>query len=163
MKCLTTSCSALSVLALATGCGGTNPPPAHAQVAHVNWREAGDPHNLLGGPIVYRVQTIRVAPSGWRVTASVVNRTKEPLRIVYAHEPAGHNAFGIRVGEGAAHALHFKPAVPILLRPGEGWSGEFSGPERLPSGTLVHVQFAQFGTLHGDRFTWVTDHAYRVR
>ena len=143
--------------------GGSNPPPARAQVAHVDWREAGDPHNLLGGPIVYRVRTIRVAPSGWTVTASVVNRTKEPLRIVYAHEQTGQNAFGIRVGEGAAHALHFQPKVPVLLRPGEGWSGWFSGPERLPSGTLVHVQFGQFGTLHGDRFTWVTDHAYRVR
>jgi hypothetical protein len=129
----------------------------------VDWREAGDPYNLLGGPIVYRVRTIRIAPSGWSVTASVVNRTKEPLRIVYAHEPAGYNDFGIRVGEAPAQALHSSPPVPILLRPGERWSGTLSGPEGLARGTLVRVQFGQFGTLHGDRFTWVTDHAYRVR
>ena len=163
MKCLTTSCWALSALALAAGCGSSTTPPAHAQVAQVKWREAGDPHNLLGGPIVFGVRSIRIAPSGWSVTASVANRTKEPLRIVYAHEPAGHNAFGIRVGDVPAQARDFHPTVPILLRPGEEWQGTFSGPEGLATGTLVRVQFGQFGTLHGDRFTWVTDHAYRVR
>ena len=139
------------------------PPPAHAQVAHVHWREAGDPYNLLGGPVVYRVRTLRFGPHGWSVSGSVLNRTKQPLRIVYAHEPAGHNAFGIRVGEAPGLAVRFRPPVPTLLRPGEGWTGTFSGPDGLAAGTLVRVQFGQFGTLHADRYTWVTDHAYRVR
>ena len=41
--------------------------------------------------------------------------------------------------------------------------GHVLRPEGLAAGTLVRVQFGQFGTLHGDRYTWVTDHAYRVR
>ena len=163
MKCLTTSYWALSAVALAAGCGSSSTPPAEAQVTHVNWREAGNPHNLLGGPIVFGVRSIRIVPTGWSVSASVVNRTKEPLRIVYAHEPAGHNAFGIRVGDVMVQARDSHPPVPILLRPGQQWRGTLSGPEGLATGTLVRVQFGQFGTLHGDRFTWVTDHAYRVR
>jgi hypothetical protein len=122
---------------------------------------------LLGGPIVYRVKTIRIAPGGWSVRALVANRTKVPLRIVYAHEPAGHNAFGIVLGEDGfgpvATATRFDPKVPILLQPGERWSGTFSGPDAVAAGALVHVQFGQFGTPHADRFAWVTDHAYRVR
>jgi hypothetical protein len=101
------------------------------------------------------------------VSGSVVNRTKQPLRVVYMHEPPGRNGFGIVVGRPdiapVATATRFDPPVPILLRPGEGWSGTFSGPDRLARGVLVHVQFGQFGTVHADRFTWVTDHAYRVR
>ena len=163
MKCLTKNCWAASALALLAGCGSHSQPATRAQVAHLNWKEAGDPYNLLGGPIVFRVRTIRVGPHGWSVRAAVINRTKQPLRIVYGHESPGHNAFGIRVGEAAATAQHFRPRAPILLRPGEGWNGTFSGPDGLAPGTLVHVQFGQFGTLHADRFTWVTDHAYRVR
>jgi hypothetical protein len=161
----TKSCWAVSAVLLLAGCGGGGKAVelAGPQVAHLNWREAGDPHNLLGGPIVYRVRSLRIGPRGWTVAAAVVNDTKEPLRIVYGHEPAGHNDFGIRVGEAPGRAEEFRPAVPILLRPGEGWSGTFSAPDRLARGTLVRVQFGQFGTLHGDRWTWVTDHAYRVR
>jgi hypothetical protein len=131
----------------------------------VNWREAGDPHNLLGGPIVFRVRTIRIGPKGWSVDAAVANRTKQPLRLAYNHEAPGRNAFGITVGtEGPpATATSFRPRVPVLLPAGASWSGTFSGPDLLAPGVLVHVQFGQFGTLHADRFTWVTDHAYRVR
>jgi len=129
----------------------------------VNWRGAGDPHNLLGGDVIFRVRTIRIAPSGWSVSGAVVNRTKEPLQIVYGHESAGHNGFGIRIDEAAAHALRSRPEIPNLLRPGEGWTGTFAGPDGLARGTLVHVQFGQFATSQGYRFTWVTDRAYRVR
>jgi len=136
-------------------------------VAHLNWTEAGDPHNLLGGPIVFRVRTLRIGPKGWTVDGAVTNRTKQPLGIVYGHEAPGHNAFGIVLGRSGtgpvATATRFHPPVPILLRPGERWSGTFSGPDPIARGALVHVQFGQFGTLHADRFSWVTDHAYRVR
>ena len=162
MTCLTKSCWAASALVLLAGCGATAEPPPREQVADLNWTESGDPHNLLGGPIVFRVRTLRIGPHGWSVSAEVVNRTKEPLRIVYGHEP-GHNDFGIRIGDAPGRALRFRPPVPFLLRPGERWSGTFSGPDALARGELVHVQFGQFGTLHADRFTWVTDHAYRVR
>ena len=129
----------------------------------MNWREAGDPHKLLGGRTVFRVQTLRIGRDGWSVDAAVFNRTKEPLRIVYAHEPTGHNDFGIRAGDVPARARSFHPRVPILLEPGQGWSGTFSGRDGLVPGMVVRVQFGQFGTAHGDRFVWVTDHAYRVR
>jgi hypothetical protein len=164
MKCLTKSCWALSALVLLIGCGAPKaPPPAREQVAHLNWLEADDPYNLLGGPIVYRVRTLRIGPKGWSVSAAVLNHTKQPLRIVYDHQPPGSNAFGIRVGDAPARALRFRPPVPILLLAGERWSGTFSGPDALARETLVRVQFGQFGTLHADRFVWVTDHAYRVR
>jgi hypothetical protein len=164
VTCRTTSCWTLSGVAVLAGCGsGVTPPLAREQVAHVNWREVGDPHNLLGGPLVVRVRTIRIGPRGWSVSGSVVNRTNEPLRIAYAHEPAGHNYFGIRIGEAAGPALGFQPPVPILLRPGEGWSGTFSGPDALARGVLVRVQFGQFATINGARYVFVTDHAYRVR
>ena len=71
-----------------------------------------------------------------------------------------------RSGSGSAKprpGSGFRPPVPTLLRPGEGWTGTFSGPDGLAAGTLVRVQFGQFATLHADRYTWVTDHAYRVR
>ena len=87
------------------------------------------------------------------------------MRLVYSHEAPGHNAFGITAGTNGAPATatSFDPDVPVLMPPGTGWAGTFSGPDRLSPGDLVHVEFGQFGTLHADRFTWVTDHAYRVR
>jgi hypothetical protein len=129
----------------------------------VNWKGAGNPHNLLGGPIVYRVRTIRIGPHGWSVTGTVVNRTSQPLRIVYAHEPAGHNYVVISIGEAAAQALRFHPAVPTLLRQGEGWSGTFSGPDEFARGIRIRVQFGQFAPINGARYVWVTDHSYLVR
>ncbi len=167
MKSLTKSCWAASAVAILAGCGASATKSPHEQVAHVNWTESGDPHNLLGGPLVFEVRTLRIGPKGWSVEGSVANRTTQPLRIVYAHEPAGHNAFGIAVLHGtelaSARATRLEPPVPTLLRPGEAWRGTFSGPDTLAPGVLVHVEFGQFGTPHADRFTWVTDHAYRVR
>jgi hypothetical protein len=158
--------SVAGILAL-VACGASAQRVAQAQSAHLNWTESGDPHHLLGGPIVFKVRNLRIGPGGWSVEGSVANKTTQPLRIVYAHEPAGHNAFGIAVvneaGAGFAHATRFRPRVPILLEPGEGWSGTFSGPDQIAPGVLVRVSFGQFGTPHADRFTWVSDHAYRVR
>jgi hypothetical protein len=160
------SCWTLSAVALLAACGSTaRIDPPRPQTAHLDWTESGDPHNLLGGPIVFHVRTLRLGPKGWTVDAAVVNRTKQPLRILYAHEAPGHNEFGLYVlkTDGYALATRFHPRVPTLLLPGERWSGTFSGPAPVARGTHVSVQFGQFATTHGDRFAFVTDHAYVVR
>jgi hypothetical protein len=165
VTCRTKSYWAASAVALLAGCGASPEHPASEQVAHVHWTESGDPHNLLGRPIVFRVRTIRVGPGGWSVDGSVTNKTKEPLGLVYAHEAPGSNAFGLFIleTEGFAIATRERPPVPTNLRPGETWKGTFSGPDQIASGVRLRVQFGDFGTLHADRFRFITDHAYRVR
>lgn len=152
------------------------------QVASLNWKETAQPRRYPGvkGRLVLRVRRIRIEPSGWSVDASVTNSTGAALRLVYEHNPPGLPGFGViltssgEVSELASlirrHALpppsiatRYRPAIPALLRPGENWSGTFSGPDLLAAGRFVHVEFGDFGTPHGDRFGWVTNHAYRVR
>jgi hypothetical protein len=131
----------------------------------VNWRESTNPHNLLDGPIVFRVRTLRVGPRGWSVDGSVANHTGQALRIVYAHESAGHNMFGLYIIEtgGFTIATRSRPRVPTVLLPGETWAGTFSGPDVVASGVRLHVQFGQFGDNQAHRWGFVTYHSYVVR
>jgi hypothetical protein len=148
------------------GCGSSAPTRlARKQVAHVDRKEAVDPHRLLGGLMVFRVQTLQFGPQGWSVEGSVVNRTKQAVRIVFAHEAAGHNAFGLYAFEsnGFLNETHAHPPVPELLLPGDSWSGTFSGPDRIARGARIHVQFGQFAPDSGGRFLFITDHTYLVR
>ena len=71
--------------------------------------------------------------------------------------------YRVRTLRFGPHGWSVSGSVLNRTKHGEGWTGTFSGPDGLTSGTLVRVQFGQFGTLHADRYTWVTDHAYRVR
>ncbi len=53
-----------------------------------------------------------------------------------------------RVEAGAAKprtfAERFSPALPRLLPPGRGWSGEFSGRAALPADTPIRVVLGRF-------------------
>jgi hypothetical protein len=94
------------------------------------------------------------------VALSFRNRTRVTLFIERPHVRGG-KYFGLepfrtssrrevleRAQAGAAKprtiAERFRPALPRLLPPGRGWSGEFSGPGVLPVGVPIRVVLGRF-------------------
>ena len=116
------------------------------------------------GPRGQRIHTellrLDLGRERWRVSGSIRNDSDVPLRIFRPHTDAG-TYFGLlafqhassaaierRLSEGRIHAQlvadRFRPTLPRLLRPGEGWQGTFSGPGRLPRGRDVRVVLGRF-------------------
>jgi hypothetical protein len=144
---------------LAPGCGGGG--------ARLEWAA---PQTLpLGGaePCGPPEQTIRLdlrrlelELDRWSVSGSFVNASDAVVRIFRPHTDAG-TSFGLmvlrtasrkeierRAREGRIHvqliADRFRPPLPRLVPPGEGWRGTFSGPGRLPRGRDVRVVLGRF-------------------
>jgi hypothetical protein len=145
----------------------------------LDWHESdGSP----GARFVVDVRALSVTAHGWRVRASIRNGTGATLQIGRIHR-AGEAAFGLLVSErresGQPEDAPFHPTLvasryrsrlPPALRPGEGWSGVFSGAGRLPARAFVRVVFGTFSSYRGvvlagrrrTRFSLVTDHVLRL-
>ena len=115
-----------------------------------------------------------VRRNGWAVSAGVKNDSQATLVISRRHRRHGTEC-GIllipsrskRAAQNAGPGLfasRFRPALPVSLRPGERWSGTFSGAGRLPEGDYVRIQLGSFGasgTLRPPismQFEYITDH-----
>ena len=144
---------------LAAGCGGPR--------TGVDW--AGPQTLPLGGaetcgqpeqPVRIELRRLVLEQRRWNVSASFVNGSDVPLRIFRPHTDAG-TYFGLavfrtarrsevtrRAREGRLHvqlvADRFRPPLPRLVLPGEGWRGTFSGPGRVPRGREVRVVLGRF-------------------
>jgi hypothetical protein len=144
---------------LVSGCGSNGSGTiARPQTAKLNWHENC---GTRANPIPITTQRLVVEKGIWRVALSFRNRTRVTLFITRPHFPDG-TFFGLapfrtsswqevleraESGVGAEPrtiAEHFSPALPRRLAPGQGWSGEFSGPGGLPAGVPIRVVLGLF-------------------
>jgi hypothetical protein len=143
------------------GCGGSSGSLAVPQTVALHWRERIPRED---GALVVRVERLVAGNRRWAVDAAIVNHTSTAFLIGKPHAPPGATLLGVATDEGGRlAATEVAPALP-RLDPGERWRGRFSGPGRLPSGRPIHVSFGQFIAVSGAvRFSWLTDHAVRLR
>jgi hypothetical protein len=130
------------------------------------------------GYLETRVTRIEIGPDGWRIHASLAN--KSPLRIrvttqaatsgagpsrfAYPNQPMsliaqGDQGFGFK-GLNALPATEFLPALPQVLEPHSTWRGTFAGRDRVPHGALLYAGFGQFsyeGTAYARPFSASSD------
>jgi hypothetical protein len=175
------SCLASLAILAAVGCGTVESShPAPEQTIALNWREAPGPP---GNRLIVDVRRFVVRREGWAVSARVENDSPATLLISRRHSRHG-TEFGLVVlGTASPRAVHtagpgsvrsrffasrFAPALPVSLRPGEKWSGTFSGASMLPAGDYVRIELGSFGasgTLRPPisvQFVYITDHAFRL-
>lgn len=154
---------------------------ASPQTATLHWAETyGDP----GERLVFTVDSLEVTASGWNARIGVENRTKVGWELAPGATPEG--SFGLQLFEtgskdelerrnhegtlpAARAATAYDPELPRVLEPNASWKGTISAPGPLVAGSWARVVF---GTLiavgkppkgFGDRFVWITDHAYQLR
>ena len=175
------ACAAL--LTVVAGCGHVT--------ARTDWAEpqalrlGGDePCGPAGRAVDVELRRLVLDRNRWRVEAAVRNHTGVPLSILRPH--TDETFFGLAVFRGHGlrevaaradrRAIHvqlvadrFEPAMPRRLDPGDGWSGAFSGPGRLPRGRIVRVVTGRFATLARPprglfaQFVCVSERGRRVR
>ena len=182
---------------LAVGCGSESSPlePAQAappQTAELDWVEicrAGvddDPcEGKSAAHVVFGVERFEVLKDGWRARVSLTNRTK--IRYSVGDPKASlDRVFGLmlfrtddlreleqlnRAGElpSVRRADAFRPALPLVLEPGQTWIGEISARGSLAAGRYVRIVFGALVAIGDapaglpDELVWITDHAYRLR
>ncbi len=136
---------ALPAILLAGCCGGAQHADwAQPQTLRLDWSGSD-------GGVEYSVRALTLTPRGWRVDASVTNRSATPLDVVRPHR-AGKTKFALLAGGArfrpeagtAFYEISTEPLVPRVLQPGEMWRGTFSGLGRFPRGTYLRVMFGRF-------------------
>ncbi len=178
---------ALGTVLLAAGCSSGGPPPvipsaAPPQAVELAWDERSP---TTGPALVFRVRRFAVTDDGWESDVEIENRTGIPWSL--GENPiAVEQSFGIMLfatgdmGEleqrnrnaelpGLRAARRFVPELPARLGLGASWRGTISAPGTLASGRWVRVVFGPLVAV-GDppdgmpsQFTWITDHAHRLR
>jgi hypothetical protein len=155
---------------------------AAPQTAALDWVER---FPADGPALVYRVKEIRVEPDGWEAELAIENRTDRRYEIPAATDPTSR-VFGVMMfASGELEDLQTRsrtgdyptvrpartvvPALPLLLLPGDVWSGTIAAPGSLPGGKWLRVVFGPL-TVVGDvpkdvptDVIWITDHAHRLR
>jgi hypothetical protein len=146
-------------LLFVTACGETTPPApvARKQVRELGWHENC---GTRAHPIPIETRRLLVGKYRWTVELAFRNETGVTLSVVRPHVPGG-TYFGLeafetasphevleRVERNAAKtgwlADGFTPSRPGLVRPGQRWSGSFSGPGDLPAATPIRVVLGRF-------------------
>jgi len=111
------------------------------------------------GYLETHVTAIEFGRYGWRVHASIANKSPLTVRVnnrraptgtsmVYPYEPM---SLIIQTDAGAGTkrleplpATDFAPALPTVLKPHSTWTGTFAGSDPVARGTLFFVGFGQF-------------------
>jgi hypothetical protein len=133
------------------------------KAVHVNWSDQKRLESQTGavtrrGYLKTHVTKIEFGRYGWRVTASVTNDSALPLRLFSLDAPPGTAIFYPQqpmsllvltdVGGGRflkpLPAKVFTPEFPRLVKAHTTWSGTFSGPDPVKSGSEFYVGFGQF-------------------
>jgi hypothetical protein len=169
-------CAVLFLLVTTSGCGeASTSTPARVQTIALNWHEAPGPKHAT---IVVDVRRLVVRANGWSLVASVKNDTRVAMTLGRPHHPGG-TEFGllpvastrpseVETAGAGVFASDFAPRLPRALRPGETWSGTFSGRGRLSKVRYVRIELGTFTTIGPARrdvpwrFRYITDHVARV-
>jgi peptide/nickel transport system permease protein len=111
------------------------------------------------GYLETRVTSIEFGRYGWRVRASIANKSPLRVRVISGAAPTGASIFYpqqpmsllVQTDEGSGTkrlnplpALAFTPALPAALKPNSTWTGTFAGSDPVARGTLFYVGFGQF-------------------
>ena len=160
------------------------------QTVRVNWRDVTrlesqvpDAGRLVTkhGYLETHVTAIEFGRYGWRVRASIANKSPLALRffsltappgttISYPNQPVSlvvqtDNGGGIKYLKPLA-AKEFTPALPQLLKPHSTWTGTFAGSDPVAHGTLFEVGFGQFtyvgATSYQRSFSTITAKSAKV-
>ena len=172
----------LGVVAVAAlcGCGSGSEhvaaSPAEPRTVRLHWVE----HWPEAG-LAFRVDRLVIRRDGWRITASVANRSSFDYAIRRPHR-RGESMFGLVLLETVARRElreltadfrkappflepeRIEPPLPSVLSAGSSWWGTMSGSQILRKGTVVRVLFGRFERTHGDPgyLLWATEHAVRL-
>jgi peptide/nickel transport system permease protein len=161
----------LVLVALAIGVGGKASGGIELgalRTLRVDWTDVTALTSKSGTPtknaIVTHVSKIELGVYGWRVHASITNRSGSRMPVEdhqttpifggtpgpepYPHQPTsllvrGEDQFGgtiLKVFE----PKEFVPPMPVALRPHQTWRGTFTGTGKVPRGALFYVGFGQF-------------------
>lgn len=172
---------------LVAGCSSDDGPPFRSQPAgpqqvELGWEERSGAEGLA---LVFRVHRLEVSAEGWEADVEIENRTGIPWELG-ADRVAVEQSFGVmlfatgELGEverrgrdgdlpGLRAAQSFVPPLPARLAAGGRWRGTASARGRLAAGRYLRVVFGPLvavGEPPGEmpsRFSWITDHAYRLR
>lgn len=160
---ITVAITALAVVTVATAGEG--------RTITLNWTESNRGANR---PLmIFTVRSITLTGARWSVRASVTNRSRKTIRITQAnlqfHPP--EYGFGLLVPPRPCApgvycewpylgATQFRPRLPSALRPGQNWTGVFSGRGTLPRRRLLPIVFGRF-VADGEPFHWITQHTFR--
>jgi peptide/nickel transport system permease protein len=134
----------------------------------VNWDDVNRVEMQVAGPngpvvkhgfFETHVTDIEFGRYGWRVHASIANKSPLPLRansltappgtsILYPNQPMSlliqtDNGSGIKDLKPLP-AKELTPALPPVLKPNATWVGTFAGSDPVAHGVLFYVGFGQF-------------------
>lgn len=185
-RALVLSLVAVAVAVAVAGCGADSTPvpasvKAPPQTARLAWKE---PYPTNRATLVFGVSSFRVTTNGWAADVSVENRSQIGWEV---GDPryAAERAFGVllfpnddpnelarrnRDGELPAirPATSYRPALPLVLRPGTTWRGTISAPGALAGGLWVRLSFGTFTSISTPpagsqpQVVWFTDHALEL-
>jgi peptide/nickel transport system permease protein len=173
----------LAVVALAIGFGGKRKGNGvelgAIRTLRVNWSDVNVLTSKSGTPtksaVVTHVNKIELGVYGWRVHASITNRSgaRMPVQDLqaprffpgtpgpqpYPRQPTsllvrGPDQFGGTVLK-VYEPKQFVPVMPSVLRPHQTWRGTFAGNGKVPSGALIYAGFGQF-TWNGQLISFST-------
>lgn len=172
----------LGVVAVAAlcGCGSESErvaaSPAEPRSVQLHWVE-----HLPEAGLSFRVDRFVIRRVGWRITASVANRSSFDYAIRRPHR-RGESMFGLVLLETVARKElreltadfrkappflepeRIEPPLPSVLAAGSSWRGMMSGSQILRKGAVVRVLFGRFERTRGDPgyLLWVTEHAVQL-
>lgn len=141
--------------------------PAAATDVPLNWREQvkdGKGHVVM----TFEVRGLVFDKTGWAAAISFTNNSKRTVSI--------NPDFGLALYKAKKSTEHpnrllvaarVDPTMPKRLGPGKRWRGAIGGSGKPPVGMYVRVVFGYYTGLAVEGapggFTWVTDHAYRMK
>lgn len=148
----------IALALLVAGCDSAAPQRwARPQGVRLGWHENC---GTRARPLTVAARRLTVGNRRWRVELAFRNETGLTLGVLRPHA-VDETLFGLapyrttsfrevlKRAETAeakplTYADRFSPSTPRLLAPGEGWSGAFSGPGRLPRGVPIRVVLGRF-------------------
>jgi hypothetical protein len=176
----------VAVVVAVAGCGSSGTPvpttvKAPPQTARLAWTE---PYPADGAALVFGVSSFTVTTDGWTADVSVENRSQVGWEVGDPRR-AAQLAFGVllfpdddldelerrnRNGDLPAirPATSYRPALPLVLRPGKTWKGTIAAPGALAGGLWVRLSFGTFASVGKPpegaqpQVVWFTDHAHQL-
>jgi peptide/nickel transport system permease protein len=138
------------------------------KTVRANWDDINRLETQVPGPngpldehgyLETRVSAIELGRYGWRVRASIANKSPLTVHVISRAAPTGSSIFYpqqpmsllVQTDEGTGTkrleplpAVAFTPALPATLKPNSTWTGTFAGSDSVARGTLFYVGFGQF-------------------
>ena len=127
-------------------------------------------------PMTFSVKSITIEGKRWTMRASVANRSSHVVSVTQGKPAEGDLRFGLVLPlSGNACSVtgtcfpkllgsrQSRPTFPSSLKPGQVWTGTFSGVGSVPRGKAISVAFGFFvDTSSKKQFSWITRHSFKL-